>query len=176
MNHVSFKKLYTVLIAIMLLVTSICILAACDKPQGSNNDITVTFHLNDGSGKTEVKTMTADETPFTPTREGYTFVGWTLDAEGNTPYESLSDNLNLYAQWNALKYTVTFFVNNQLIHSTTVLHGQAATPPTYEQYASLLPEGDVVEGWNGGDYTHVTQNMNLYASIVKADSQAIFMD
>ncbi|MDE5602009.1 MAG: InlB B-repeat-containing protein [Clostridia bacterium] len=176
MSHVSFKKLCITLVAALLLLTSICILAACDKPQSADNGLTVTFHLNDGSGKTEVKSMKADETPFTPTREGYTFVGWTLDAEGNTPYESLSDNLNLYAQWNALRYTVTFFVNSQQIHTVTVLHGQAATPPTYEQYSSLLPEGDVVDGWNGGDYTHVTQSMNLYANIVKADSQAVFMD
>ncbi|MBD5092173.1 MAG: InlB B-repeat-containing protein, partial [Clostridiales bacterium] len=176
MRHANFKKLYTVLILIVLLTTSICILAACHKPQDTNNDVSVTFHLNDGSGKTEVKTMKADETPFTPTREGYTFLGWTLDEDGNTPYESLSDNMSLYAQWEAHRYTVTFYVNGQQVHIETVLHGQAATPPEYEKYVNLLPDGDVVDGWNGGDYTNVTQTMNLFANVVKADSQAVFMD
>lgn len=51
--------------------------------------------------------------PATPTRDGYTFVGWTTDAAGTTPYGfgmPVTGDITLYAKWDdagATYHTVT---------------------------------------------------------------------
>lgn len=71
---------------------------------------TVTFNANGGSVGTTSKTVTAGSTYGTlptPTRSGYTFLGWYTAAEGGTQITSsttvsLSANQTLYAHWDAL--------------------------------------------------------------------------
>ena len=56
--------------------------------------------------------------PATPTRDGYTFVGWTTDAAGTTPYGfgmPVTGGITLYAKWDdagATYHTVTIHLND----------------------------------------------------------------
>ncbi len=91
--------------------------------------------------------------PLTPTREGYTFAGWTYDREGTDPVDFSkplvggSDHATLYAQWNAVEednsidvlYVAnggTFFDGNETLQGVTDGDGVARQPlaPTREGY------------------------------------------
>jgi uncharacterized repeat protein (TIGR02543 family) len=81
-------------------------------------DYTFTFDPNFGDGANVVQNFivggSVAGTSFT--RTGYTFVGWTLDAEGLVEYTGGLTNLPaediyVYAQWAAIDYTFTFDPN-----------------------------------------------------------------
>lgn len=85
---------------------------------------TVTYHANGGTGDDVVEnklagaSVVAIANPFTPA-DGKLFNYYTLDEEGNgTHYApgvqitaSISANMNVYAQWRDIRYTVTLDVN-----------------------------------------------------------------
>ena len=55
------------------------------------------------------------ENIINPTKDGYTFVGWYLDAEYKQEYDLKifpDKNINVYAKWDSKKYNVTFDLNN----------------------------------------------------------------
>lgn len=88
-----------------------------DDVNFGENQITVTYHSNDGSNKTSVQVAGAKvDTTFTITLkdgttfvlDGWTLAGWNAQANGNGKTYKLSEqidrtkddgNLNLYAQW-----------------------------------------------------------------------------
>ena len=91
--------------------------------------------------------------PLTPTREGYTFAGWTYDREGTDPVDFSKplvgggDHATLYAQWNAVEednsidvlYVAnggTFFDGSDALQGVTDGDGVARKPlaPTREGY------------------------------------------
>jgi len=84
--------------------------------------IVVTFFNNDGTSGSSTQSITAGtSTPLTQnalTRAGYSFGGWnTSSSGGGTPYSDLQNvsivsALNLYAQWTANTYTVTYNTNS----------------------------------------------------------------
>ena len=83
--------------------------------------VTVTFHANDGTGTTTTQTITAGtETALDPNtfaREGYTFVNWNTESDGSgTSYAdkaavTLTDDIDLYAQWDTLAVKISFNAN-----------------------------------------------------------------
>ena len=91
--------------------------------------------------------------PLPPTREGYTFAGWTYDREGTDPVDFSKplvgggDHATLYAQWNAVEednsidvlYVAnggTFFDGSDALQGVTDGDGVARQPlpPTREGY------------------------------------------
>lgn len=55
--------------------------------------------------------QTLQPTPNTPKKEGYRFVGWTLDAQGTQDYEPglmPASVVNVYAQWRIVNYGLTY--------------------------------------------------------------------
>ena len=71
-----------------------------------NNDVTVTFNANGGSCSTASKSVSkgaAVGTLPTPTRSGYSFVGWYTSREGGTApvttATTVSDAVTYYAHW-----------------------------------------------------------------------------
>ena len=81
------------------------------------NQYTVTFNPNGGSVSPTTKTVTYDsaygDLP-TPTRTGYTFVGWKLNGTvitSSTKVQTAS-NHTLHAEWTANKYNIKFQAND----------------------------------------------------------------
>ena len=85
---------------------------------------TVTYHWNDGTGKTEKQTYTDGDTlaliADTPTREGYTFDGWFSNdgyiADGDTEIKDtdaieVTANMDLFAHWTPETYKITYDAN-----------------------------------------------------------------
>ncbi len=105
------------------------------------NSYTVTLNPNGGSVAPTKITVTAGQ-PYgtlpTPTRSGYTFLGWYTDPNGGTPiYSSTTftkgSDQTLYAAWSQAAYTVTLDPNGGSVAPTkiTVGAGQAyGTLPT----------------------------------------------
>ncbi len=78
---------------------------------------TLTFDAQGGSAVSAIKVQNGQcaEAPKAPTREGYTFIGWCLDAKGTQPYafsRAVTEDLKLYALWapavTGVEYTVAF--------------------------------------------------------------------
>lgn len=129
---------------------------------------TVTYHWNDGTGKTEKQTYTdgdtlaliADPSP----REGYTFDGWFSNdgyiADGDTeitnvpPIEVMS-NMDLFAHWTPETYTITYDANGgsgdmPAGTPTTATHGEAFTLP---ECGFTAPTGKEFDCWAIGTET-----------------------
>ena len=71
---------------------------------------TVTFDANGGSVVDPVTVKYGEKVaaPAVPTRDGYTFAGWTSDKEGKQAYDfdaEVTADLTLYAQWTANEST-----------------------------------------------------------------------
>lgn len=107
---------------------------------------TITFSTNGGDHTAPI--IQSEGTEITlpvPTRDGYTFDAWYTNYQFTQKYEDTtmpSENITLYAKWNANKYTITFETNG----------GNDIEPITedYETYIELpTPKktGYSFEGW-----------------------------
>ncbi|WP_315911006.1 InlB B-repeat-containing protein [Xylanibacillus composti] len=119
---------------------------------------TVTFDKNGGDTEADPaagKVLYGENVgtlPIPPTRTGYTFTGWNTAADGEgDPFEAttaVTDSLTVYAQWEAIPYTVTFDKNGGETEAnptvTTTVYGRNVgtlpTPPTRTGYTFT--------GWN----------------------------
>jgi uncharacterized repeat protein (TIGR02543 family) len=149
----------------------------------SANSNTVTFHKNDGSGATATQSITSgvatalsNSTPFT--RAGYTFTGWTRNADGSgTVYQNgqsvvITAGLNLYARWNANTNTVTFKKNDGTASASgQIIRSGVSTALSANTFTRA---GWIFDGWSanqdgsGAQYANnqpvtVTAGMTLWA-------------
>ena len=125
------KILLSVVVLSLMLVVTGC----------GNKEYTISFDSNGGSLITDRVITKGDSvpTPEMPTKEGYKFIGWTLDGETFDFSTIPNKNLKLVAKWeqdtgdNNLTdlYTVTFDSNGgSIIPSTTVEKDSKLTKPT----------------------------------------------
>lgn len=151
--------------------------------------ITVSFECNGGIGAKSITLPVGDKLKTTPipTREGYTFEGWFLDKDLQSPYSAEfvpAQSVTLYAKWSKIPvvnpepdnppptpvpepnyYTVKFDVaGGTLVEEQVVKEGECvAIPSTTEK------EGYVFDGWYNGairwDFAQnaVSDNITLVA-------------
>jgi len=130
------------LIALLLVIAALtCALAAC------NGTVTVTFDPQNGEKPTTVTFDEYFQLPENPVREGYTFIGWYLDKNGDVSWtqpDEISANITVYAGWKQKtgnEVTVTFNPQN----------GEASTVVTFDanfQYpVNPTREGYTFTGW-----------------------------
>ena len=116
--------------------------------------------------------------PSTPTRQGYSFVGWYSDSALSIPYNfsfAVTSNITLYAKWEKNStdtfplpdyYTVTFISEGSIISTQTVSSGNRIIQPTIP-----IRQGYSFVGWYSDnaltipfDFSSVvTSNIALYA-------------
>lgn len=121
-----------------------------------NKNYNLAYNLNGGtvgsSNATSYKMLTDDFTLINPTKEGYTFVGWTGTGLG-APTMSVTikkgsmGNRSYSANWKANEYTITFDTAGGEMNSesTTVSFGSNVSLPTPTR------PGYRFEGWYLGD-------------------------
>ena len=158
---------------------------------------TVTFDANDGTGTMEPQTFehgvsqSLSANQFT--REHYTFAGWNTVEDGSG--QSVNDkgevtvyaNITLYAQWTAIKYTIT--LNAAIDNPVTVpgvTNADGATLTAATPCDACEEEGWIFVGWKedspleettteptnlheAGVKYHPTRNVNLYPVYSKTD-------
>ena len=127
--------------------------------QWSEQSITVQFHENGGTGTLASQTIKYSELPKklsanTFTREGYNYIGWNTSADGNKNYfydgfDVTEDNWNslrnyasgavtidLYAQWDVIRYSVKFdttggtWTDSYSLQYQYLVHDTQATKPS----------------------------------------------
>ena len=125
----------------------------------SPNQYTISYDVNTGDTTHASNQVTFDSTYGTlptPTKTGYTFLGWFTQKEGGTEITSSTKvttaaNQTLYAHWQANTYTITF-------DKQTGIGGDDSTTVTYDanNYSVAIPskEGHSFQGYftetNGG--------------------------
>lgn len=142
-------------------------LYACFKA----NEYTVVINPNGGEMATadrivKVYPGQAYELPV-PTREGYTFAGYTYDTATATDVEfpttgtyTLTDSVRVYAQWTEAQYTVSFLDGTAVLARNTVAHGTTI-------YAPIATK----DGYNFAGWTDAEGNVTTKTSFsVTADA------
>ena len=152
--------------------------------QYTRNSYNLSWNVNEGDALTGeytfgiVKYEAAITQPNTPTRTGYTFIGW---SPAEIPATMPANNLEFIAQWAAI-HSVTWIVNGSQAEgdpTTSVVNGQTIT--TLPTTPDVDCNGKVFVGWTTatihgetaimpdplytelGAFPAVTSNMTFYA-------------
>ncbi|HHU55574.1 MAG TPA: hypothetical protein GXZ48_02630 [Acholeplasmataceae bacterium] len=121
---------------------------------------TITYHLNGGTNDPRNPHTFTIETNLNiknPVKSGYEFLGWYLDEDFNILYknELIKDNINLYAKWEIIYYTIEYDLNggywqyydkSNLIYNFLIDFYQYINP--YESLFEFI-HGDDYSGFDG---------------------------
>jgi uncharacterized repeat protein (TIGR02543 family) len=130
------------------------------------NEYTITFISAGGSAVSPITQdyNTSVVAPGDPTREGYSFTGWSPAVPSNMP----ANNLELTAQWSINQYTITFDSNEgSAVSAITQDFGTSVSEPL-----DPTREGYLFQGWFTDDNTFLneyvfstmpSQNVTVYA-------------
>ena len=164
---------------IALLVVTIASLCACNETSGQETFgfVAVSFDAQDESGVVAKIVDPSNVTYIPSVREGYDFVGWTLDKDGNQPLDKnqLKNGSVLYGQWKVKTFSVYFYVGDELAKQQTVEYGKSATAPSQEEIDDLLKSGETFEGWLQS-FDNVKGNLYVYAQIGNASYTVTFVN
>lgn len=160
MNHVMRKTIIGLLFILALIFCVVCSYA--------DEEYTVTLEYEDGISRAHhvyaAQGSSIDE-PAMPVRQGYDFVGWSTSPDGSEqaafPY-TLSENITLYAIWEAHRCRITF---------DTGIEG--AEPIVYKaEYNSEVnaPEAPEREGWSFTGWTTEDGNIVTFPVTAAADT------
>ncbi|MGN0744962.1 MAG: MBG domain-containing protein [Christensenellales bacterium] len=173
------KKHFALACVIALLVVTIASLCACNETSGQETFgfVAVSFDAQDGSGVVAKIVDPSNVTYIPSVREGYDFVGWTLDKDGNQPLDKnqLKNGSVLYGQWKVKTFSVYFYVSDELAKQQTVEYGKSATAPSQEEIDALLKSGETFEGWIQS-FDNVKGNLYVYAQIGNASYTVTFVN
>ncbi len=159
-------KITAVLLAVVIALICASVFVACNKDsQSQGAKVLIGFDANDGS-EIHAESVDPKNITYVPNaRVGYDFAGWTMDKDGNEPLDPSKIRLGttLYAQWKIKTFSVSFYVGDTLVKTTTVEYGKAAVAPTAERIADCLEENEIFVSWNG-DFSSVTSDLAIYAN------------
>lgn len=159
-------RITAVLLAVVIALICASVFVACNKDsQSQGAKVLIGFDANDGS-EIHAESVDPKNITYVPNaRVGYDFAGWTMDKDGNEPLDPSKIRLGttLYAQWKIKTFSVSFYVGDTLVKTTTVEYGKAAVAPTEERIADCLEENEIFVGWNG-DFSSVTSDLAIYAN------------
>lgn len=173
------RKLFALVCVVALLALCTASLLACNETGGQEQlgTVSVNFDAQNGSGIESKLVSPSNITYLPPAREGYDFVGWTMDKDGNEPLDPSKIKLGttLYGQWKIKTFTVYFYVNDELVKTQVVEYGNAATAPTQEEINARLKDGEVFENWAPQSFDNVKGDVFVYANVGTASAIVKFV-
>ena len=133
----------------------------------------ISFRLNGGAFEEDILDVEVqyggEYTLPTPTREGYTFTGWTLDGEDfpATGTYTKTNAIRVAANWEVTKFTVQFKNGDEVLETQEVEDGSTATawnkPEAGYEVVGIYTDAEMK---NAYDFSAaVTQNLTLYVKI-----------
>lgn len=138
------------------------------------DSFTVTFDVDGGSSVSD-QTIDKNETvslPQTPTRSGYTFMGWYADEDFKVLWDfsgnEITEDTTIFAKWAEVTYTVVFQVNGgSSISSKTVAEGDTVVAPSDPTrsgftFAGWYADSNFVSPWNFST-DKIEKNTTIYA-------------
>lgn len=141
----------------------------------SSDSYSISYNLNGGTLSNKPTSYTIDSDTFTlpqPSRDGYTFDGWT-GSNGSTPQKSVTisngstGNLSYTANWTASSYTITYYDANGSYYDTRTINSTDSIPNLSYSTDQL----HVFEGWytSGGTKINnvgtLSSNLSVYAHV-----------
>ena len=147
------KKLLALFILLITLITSTFIISCGDDTEEPKT-VTITFNSNGGSiVESQVFVVGVNYQLEIPTKEGYEFIGWYLDAEFKVLVNSndfTSDkDATLYAKWG--EQGVYFYINYDLREDETIVETEYPTKVLCGEGTIKLPtvykKGYTFLGW-----------------------------
>ena len=134
-------------------------------PKWKAKDFTITYNVDDGETQNPTTyTIESNDVVLTePTREGYTFIGWTGD-NGETPEKEVTipkgstNNKTFTANWTPIEYTIEYILNDGVISGEV-------TSYTIESEDIVLPiptkakQGFI--GWTGTELEAETKTVTI---------------
>lgn len=153
------------------------------EPEPEPEDKTYTIHFTPDNGKS-MPDVTFKENEFptlpTPEKNHYTFGGW---YEEETLVNAITENkdYNLKASWDKEKYTINFYVNEELISSKEYEYTDKIEIPTVEDFSDDEYYYEFV-GWDENvtmavsnkDINAVLNPIKLYSVIIKYNGNVIY--
>ena len=155
--------------------------------QWSPQTLSISYNGNGGTGVPGGQTGVVDSpvtiSPTAPTRDGYTFVGWNTESNGSGTSRAVGATFVMptsavvfFAQWQAIRYSVTYEANNGTGAPTASSHIYLETVTL----SSTIPTrvGYWFNGWNttadgsgagysaAGSFAMPTSNVTLHAQWV----------
>ncbi len=127
------------------------------KAKWNVNSYTITFDTDGGSAVAPITQNygTAVTAPAAPTKEGYTFAGWSVEVPGTMPAE----NITIKAKWNINQYTITFNSDGgSAVSPITQDYNTTVTAPT-----APTKEGYTFAGWENLPATMPAENITVKA-------------
>lgn len=165
------KALALLALTLLTATTTYSVLNAASKPK--SKEIKITLEVNDGSGLVK-EFKTSEQFPLNnlkdPYKQGYKFIGWTLNDELVSKLTPISQDVVLKAKWEQA-FEVTFEVPENAIlrsHKVEIVQNTKSIKKPYDPYL----EGQKFLGWYDGDdmvefpYTP-TKNTTLLAKFSK---------
>lgn len=172
------RKLFALVCVVALLALCTASLLACNETGGQEQlgTVSVNFDAQNGSGIENKLVSPSNITYLPPAREGYDFVGWTMDKDGNEPLDPSKIKLGttLYGQWKIKTFNVYFYVNDELVKTQVVEYGKAATAPTQEEINERLKDGEVFENW-AQSFDNIKGDVFVYANVGTASATVKFV-
>ena len=161
------KKITSKVSCIFTILILACFISSCSKKY------TITYMDNYVILDTEEVKKGETAKGFTPVKEGYDFLGWSLNPQDNTSITNLTnitEDLRVYAIFSPKTYTVKFYVLGELYDTKTCLFNENAENPERPDI-----EGYLFRGWDGS-YKAVKSDLELHAKMEKLEYDVNFYD
>lgn len=166
------KKKTVILIFVLLIAVCAAALFACAPKQ-----YTVTFEL--GGGNMDIGELIVEEggaldlSAYSPTREGYTFGGWTDENGKDVTLAVINSNVTFIAKWEANENSVTYFVNGVQYSVVSARTGETVNTLAYEtdesgEFFGWFTNADLTDP-AGGAVTVAPSGSKLYGAFVGED-------
>jgi len=145
---------------------------------------TIRFESNGGSTVNSQRVYYGSRAtrPNDPTKEGYTFAGWYIDAGFTMPFDfntPITRDITLYAKWEINKYTVTFYdtIEEKELFTIEVAYNSLIEEPEAPEkegykFVGWYKEPEYINEWDF-EADRVTLNLTLYAKWIKSAIELI---